>query len=437
MRLKIQFLIAGVAATAALAAEQPTSPPMGWNSWDCFATTVTEAQTKAQADVMAEKLARYGWQYVVVDHQWYDPGAGGFQYRTGVPFVMDDWGRWDPATNRFPSAANGVGFKALADYVHGRGLKFGIHLMRGIPRQAVAQNTPVKGTSWHAADIANTNSVCKWNVDMYGVDMTKPGAQEYYDSVFERFARWGLDFVKVDDISRPYDAVQKAEIEAIRKAIDRTGRPMVLSLSPGATPLSEGTHVQQYANMWRISDDFWDKWSELVAQFKRLRDWAPYRGPGHFPDADMLPLGVIDMGKRSTHFTRDEQYTLMTLWCIARSPLILGCDLTKLDDFTLSLVTNEEVLAVNQHSKANHELFNQEGLIAWVADAPDSKGKYLAVFNTRDAAAEVPVNLSDVGLTSPCRMRDLWQEKDLGEFSERVTPEIASHSSRLYRVTKE
>jgi alpha-L-arabinofuranosidase len=395
---------------------------MGWNSWDCFATTVTEAQTKAQADFMAEKLAPYGWQYIVVDHQWYDPGAAGFKYRTGVPFTMDEWGRWDPATNRFPS-----GFRALADYVHGKGLKFGLHLMRGIPRQAVEKNTPIKGTAFHAADIADKTSTCSWCVDMYGVDMTKPGAQEYYDSIFERFASWGLDFVKVDDLSRPY---HKAEIEAIRKAIAKTGRPMVFSTSPGETPVGEGEHVRQYANMWRISDDFWDNWPHLLAQFKRLHDWTPYREPGHFPDADMLPLGVVDMGKRTTHFTRDEQYTLMTLWCIARSPLILGSDLTKLDDFTLSLVTNEEVLAVNQRSSGNRELFNHEGLIAWVADVPDSTDKYLAVFNTREVSARVPVKLS-----GPCRVRDLWQKKDLGEFKDELAPEIPWHGAGLYRLS--
>ena len=173
---------------------------MGWNSWDCFATTVTEAQTKAQADYMAEHLARHGWNIVTVDIQWYEPQARSFNYRKGASLVMDDWGRLWPATNRFPSAANGIGFKALADYVHGKGLKFGVHLLRGIPRQAVAANAPIKGTAYHAADIADTNSVCRWNTDMYGVDMTKPGAQEYYDSVFALFAAWGVDFVKVDDI---------------------------------------------------------------------------------------------------------------------------------------------------------------------------------------------------------------------------------------------
>jgi lysophospholipase L1-like esterase len=355
-------------------------PPMGWNSWDCFATTVTEAQTKANADVMADKLKAHGWQYIVVDIQWYEPNANSFNYRQNAKVVLDEFGRLWPATNRFPSAANGVGFKALSDYVHGKGLKFGIHLMRGIPRQAVRENTLVKGTNLRARDIANTNSICEWNPDMYGVDMTKPGAQAYYDSVFELIAAWGVDYVKVDDLSRPYHANEK-EVEAIRKAIDRTGRPMVLSLSPGETALTAAEHVQQHANLWRISDDFWDNWAALHEQFERLRKWNPSRGPGHWPDADMLPLGVLEMGKRKTHFTPDEQYTLMTLWSIARSPLMHGGDMTKMDDFTLSLLTNDEVLAVNQTSSGNRELFHRGDLVAWVADVANSKDKYVALFN--------------------------------------------------------
>jgi alpha-galactosidase len=416
-------------------------PPMGWNSWDCFATTVTEAQTKAQADVMAEKLASHGWEYVVVDIQWYEPDAKSFAYRKNAALIMDDYGRLLPATNRFPSAVNGAGFKPLADYVHGKGLKFGIHLMRGIPRQAVRTNTAVKGTTFHAADIANTNSICPWNPDMFGVDMTKPGAQDYYNSVFELIASWDVDFVKVDDLSRPYTR-NKPEVEAIRKAIDHTGRPMVLSLSPGETPVAEGEHVMRHANMWRISDDFWDKWEELLRQFTRLRNWTPYRAPGAFPDADMLPLGTIDMGKRKTHFKPDEQTTLMTLWCIARSPLIFGGDLTKLDDFTRSLITNDEVLAVNQNSAGNRELFNRDGFIAWVADAPGSKEKYLALFNTRNVpggtttvpAEKIPVNLADLGFSEGCRVRDLWSKKDMGEFKGEFAPEVPWHGAALYRV---
>jgi len=423
---------------------------MGWNSWDCFATTVTEAQTRAHADYVAEHLKRCGWEYVVVDIQWYEPEANSFNYRKGAKLIMDEWGRLLPATNRFPSAAGNVGFKALADYVHDKGLKFGVHLLRGIPRQAVEQNIPIKGASHHAADIADTNSTCRWNTDMYGVNTSKPGGQEYYDSVFQLLAAWGVDFVKVDDISRPY---HKAEIEAIRKAIDGSGRPMVLSLSPGDTPLAEGDHVSQHANMWRISGDFWDKWPALVEQFERLRKWTEFRGPGHFPDADMLPLGTIDLGRRTTRFTRDEQYTLMTLWSIARSPLIFGGDMTKMDDFTLSLISNEAVIGVDQDSSENRQLFNHDGLVAWVANAPNSSDKYLAVFNTRDmpalpaslpdnakipaapATARIPVPVADLGFTGPCRIRDLWQKKDLGEFRGEFAPEIAWHGAGLYRVS--
>jgi alpha-galactosidase len=423
------------------------TPPMGWNSWDGFATTVTEAQTRAQADVMKEKLAAHGWNLITVDIQWYEPGATGFNYHRGAKLDMDEYGRLIPATNKFPSAANGQGFKPLADYVHGLGLKFGLHLMRGIPRQAVAAKTPIKGTSYNAADIADTNNTCKWNGDMYGVDMTRPGAQEYYDSVFDLFASWGLDFVKVDDLSRPY---HQAEIEAIRKAIDRTGRQMVFSTSPGATPLSAGGNVSTNANMWRISDDFWDKWSLLLEQFDRLRAWTSYRGPGRFPDADMLPVGVLQMGRTRTHFKPDEQITLLTLWSIARSPLILGADLTKLDDFTLGLITNDEVIAVDQASANNHELFHRGGFCGWVADIPGSPDKYLALFNTGanpDAGPQasttngipsaVPVKFSELGCLNVNDVRNLWTHQDLGRFTNEFAPFINPHGAGLYRVSPE
>ena len=435
------------------------TPPMGWNSWDGFATTVTEAQTRAQADFMAANLHRHGWEYIVVDIQWYEPLANGFDYRKGAKLEMDQWGRLVPATNKFPSSIDGKGFKPLADYVHSLGLKFGVHLMRGIPRQAVAAKTPIKGASRTAADIADTNSKCLWNSDMYGVDMSKPGAQEYYDSVFDQFASWGLDFVKVDDLSRPYHT---AEIEAIRKAIDHTGRAIVFSTSPGATPVSAGEHISRQANMWRISDDFWDKWALLFSQFKRVLDWTPFRGPGHFPDADMLPIGVLQMGKNKTHFSRDEQITLMSLWSIARSPLMIGADLTKLDNFTLSLLTNDEVIAVNQKSSNNRELFCHDGFYGWVADVPGSADKYLALFNTlspnaANVVAAVPVKLSELGFSgkihsrnlwqqkggtllrrssgSKVRIWDLWRQKDLGSVANEFAPRINPHGAGLYRMS--
>jgi hypothetical protein len=364
---------------------------MGWNSWDCFGTTLTEAQAKAQADAMAEILKPFGWNIFTVDIQWYEPDSRGHDYKPGAPLAMDEWSRLLPAPKKFPSATNGAGFKPLADYVHAKGLKFGIHIMRGIPRQAVKQNSAVLGTSVRAADIALTNHTCAWNPDMYGVDLKKAGAQAYYDSLFALYASWGVDFVKVDDIARPYDEVQKAEIEAIRKAIDKSGRPMVLSLSPGDTPLQRGEHVGQHANMWRISDDFWDRWQPLYEMFGRLDKWTKYRHEGAWPDADMLPFGIVEF-TRPTRFTRDEQFLCMTLWCMARSPLILGADLTKLDRFTTELLTNPEVLAVNQASRSNRQWSRQGDLVVWTAEIPGSMDRYVALFNAQ--GTDLPYDLT-------------------------------------------
>ncbi|MCA9188387.1 MAG: NPCBM/NEW2 domain-containing protein [Pirellulaceae bacterium] len=256
------------------------------------------------------------------------------------------------------------------------------------------QNTPVWGTTLHARDIVRVNSTCPWNPDMYGVDATVPGGQAYYDSIVQLYASWGVDYIKCDDISRPYDAVQKAEIEALRKAIDTCGRPIVLSLSPGATPVKAGPHVSQHANLWRITDDFWDRWGLLHAMFERLYAWEPYRRPGAWPDADMLPLGMIEFN-RPTNFTRDEQYTLMSLWAIARSPLIFGGDMTRLDDFTLQLLTNPEMLAVNQHSANNRQVSREDNVIVWSADVPESKDKYVALFNAQSMDDGLDLSLAD------------------------------------------
>jgi alpha-galactosidase len=375
-----------------------TTPPLGWNSWDCFGTTVTEQQIKEQADAMAKYLLPSGYNYLTVDIQWYEPEAKGHAYDPAAVLTIDQYGRLTPGLKKFPSAANGKGFKLLADYVHSKGLKFGIHIMRGIPRQAVEKNLPILGTTAKAQDIALTDSRCAWNPDMYGVDATKPEGQAYYNSIVQMYADWGVDFIKCDDISRPYDNVQKAEIEALRNAIDKTGRPIILSLSPGATPVKMGEHVMNHANMWRISDDFWDRWGLLLAMFERLDAWTPYRGAGHFPDADMLPIGIVDF-KRPTNFTKNEQYTLMSLWAIGRSPLIFGGDMTKLDDFTKEMLTNPEMLKVNQQSTNNRQVSRDKNLIVWTADVPNSKDKYVALFNAQNKGDNIDFN--NAGYASP------------------------------------
>jgi len=371
-----------------------STPPLGWNSWDCFGTTVTEQQIKEQADAMAKYLLPSGYNYLTVDIQWYEPESKGHAYDPKAPLTMDKYGRLTPGLKKFPSAADGKGFKHLADYVHAKGLKFGIHIMRGIPRQAVEKNTPVLGTNVKAQDIAIKSSICAWNPDMYGVNANSPEGQAYYNSIVQMYADWGVDFIKCDDISRPYNDVQKAEIEALRKAIDKTRRPILLSLSPGATPVKMGDHVMNHANMWRITDDFWDRWGLLSAMFERLDAWTPFRRPGHFPDADMLPIGIVEF-KRPTNFTRNEQYTLMSLWAIGRSPLIFGGNMTKLDDFTKEMLTNPEMLKVNQKSINNRQVSREKNLIVWTADVPNSKDKYVALFNAQSKGENIDFNNAD------------------------------------------
>lgn len=364
------------------------TPPMGWNSWDCYGPTVTEAEVKANADYMAKYLKPYGWDYIVVDIRWYVGNDKAHGYNEKDPdYVLDQYGRFLPAVNRFPSAAGGKGFKPLADYLHKKGLKFGIHIMRGIPVIAVKQNLPIKGTNVTARDIYSDKDQCSWLRDMYTVVPGKPGAQEYYNSLFELYASWGLDFVKIDDLSSPI--YFEEEINMIRKAIDRTGRKIVLSTSPGETPIAHADHVQKNANMWRTVGDFWDSWQQLKEHFEVFERWNKWRSYGAYPDGDMLPMGKIGIraergNPRMTNFTPDEQYTLMTLWSIFKSPLMFGGNLPDNDPFTLSLLTNKKVLKVLNESINNKPLFTDENKAAWIADEPGTGAKYLAVFNTTD-----------------------------------------------------
>ncbi len=429
-----------ISITSALAQSAPApTPPMGWNSWDSYGTTVREENVKANADWMAEHLAKYGWKYIVVDIQWYEPNAQGHDYKPGAPLTMDEYGRLIPAVNRFPSSASGAGFKPLADYVHSKGLKFGIHIMRGIPRQAVEKNLPIKATSYHAADIADKENGCRWNPDMWGVDTTKPGSQDYYDSIAELYASWGVDFIKADDMGS--HLYQPAEMRALSLAIHKTGREMVLSISPGPAPVSEAEFFEKYAQMWRISDDFWDDWKLLRKQFDYARDWAPFVGKNNtWPDADMLPFGKLRVtsaegGGAPSKFTPDEQQTVMTLWSIFRSPLIFGGDLPSNDAATTALITNEDVLEVNQHSSGGHEVLEHGNIRAWVAEGTKAGERYVAIFNLGEAAQEARISWHELKIPiEQAAVRDLWTHKDLGQLGE-IRVDLKPHASGLYRVT--
>ena len=419
-------------------------PPMGWNSWDCYGAGVTEDELLGNAGFMRDRLKQYGYQYVVCDIQWYEPAAKGNVYNNFADLCMDEYSRLIPAVNRFPSSANGAGFKPIADKIHSMGLKFGIHIMRGIPRQAVHRNTRIYGTTARARDIASQFSLCPWNTDMYGVDTEKRGAEEYYDSLFKLYASWGVDFVKVDDIANtefspqnPYSA--EKEIEMIRAAIDRSGRDMVLSLSPGPAPLNKAEHLSENANMWRISGDFWDRWDKLLNMFSLCEKWYPYVKDGSFPDCDILPLGKLcidgsymgDMG-RDSGFTKEEQKTMMTLWAVFRSPLFFGGELRLTDNYTLSLVTNPEVINVNQNSEKPLFVYNKGGIAVWQTKIENCTA--VAVFNLSDEEKHYKLSFSDLGIENVRAVRDLWARKDIPKCENDVTVSLKPHSSEFFEI---
>ena len=383
-------------------------PPMGWNSWDCYGAAVTEETVRRNADYMAAHLRKYGWEYVVVDIQWSQPTAVNHAYEPFSTLTMDAYGRLLPAENRFPSAANGAGFKPLADYVHSLGLKFGIHIMRGLPRMAAHRHLPINGSSFGCHEAANPNSICAWNPDMYGLRCEKDAARDYYHSIFRLYAEWGVDFVKCDDIAREYPHCRR-EIELISEASRSCGRDIVLSLSPGPAPLEQAEHLKTYANMWRITDDFWDDWQLLKGMFERAEKWCIHAAPGHWPDADMLPLGALRQCEDPqdwTRFTRAEQRTMMTLWPMMRSPLMMGGEMTKNDDFTLSLMCNAEVLNISRESFCGHPLWTTEEESVWVAPRKDGHGLYVALFNLSDAQRTVSVAASQY--EGGEQARELW-----------------------------
>ena len=415
------------------------TPPLGWNSWDCYGPTVTEQEVKANADYMAANLKKSGWQYIVVDIRWFveNDKAGGYNQKD-PRYVMDDYGRYQPAVNRFPSATDGHGFKPLADYIHSKGLKFGIHMMRGIPVQAVKKKLPIKGTNVTADQVYTTEMQCEWLKDNYTIVASKPGAQEYYNSILELYSSWGVDFIKVDDLSRPY---HEAEINLIRNAIDRTGHPIVLSTSPGETPIDKAEHVQTHANMWRMVDDVWDTWPHITHLIKVAEQWYPYIQPGAWPDCDMIPLGRISIrgerGKdRQSRLTHDEQYSLMTFFTIFRSPLMFGGDMPSLDPFTLSLLTNKAVLKMHHDGTDVKELFQRDGKAAVTSLNPKTRERYLALFNLSDSKepVEVSVNLSELGIDKKCKVTNMWTGKSLGKFEKTFSVPLAAHACGLYSI---
>jgi alpha-galactosidase len=445
LRLPAAALLALFAAARLSAQVLAAAPPMGWNSWDAYGLTIDEPQFRANAGVL-HQLRRYGWRYAVIDEGWYlaNPEARPAAFR----YSWDTHGRLIPDPARFPSAARGVGFRPLADWVHTQGLKFGIHILRGIPRGVVRANLPIADSAFHAAEAADPSDTCPWNADNYGVRDTAAG-QAYYDSMLRLYASWGVDFLKVDCIAdHPY---KPAEIRMIAAAIRKSGRPIVLSLSPGPTRLAHAGEVAKYAQMWRIADDIWDGWSfpglswpnGLLSAFDNLAKWAKYAEPGHWPDADMLPWGWLGPHPgwgppRQSRLTAEERRTQFTLWAMARSPLILGGNLTRLDPFTRSLIANGEVIAIDQTATASAQLpadpADAARLRLWSAATP--QGRYIAVFNLAERPLRTAIPWSAAGENGASHdVYDIWKRERLRK-ARALRVDLAPHGCGLFRVER-
>ena len=426
-------------------------PPMGWNSYDYYDTTVNEAQVRANADYMAAHLKEYGWEYIIVDIQWYARQAGSrraeYQYIPFTSVAMDSLSRLLPDPERFPSSADGAGFGPLAEYIHSLGLKFGIHIMRGIPRLAAHSHMTTAGGA-DAAAVSDPYSICPWNPDMYGVRNT-PEGQAYYDSLLELYAGWGVDYIKCDDISftglyhgRPYAG--RHEVEMLHRAIEKTGRSIVLSLSPGPAVIEEAWHYEKHANMWRVSDDFWDSWKALRRMFDYCEVWQSHVSPGCYPDCDMLPIGRVGKGfgeERSSNFTPEESKTMMTLWCIFGSPLMAGCELTLLDDATLALLTNKALLSLLNPHAVRRQIRKDDSGAVWGLVL--NGVLYAALFNFREEEAEISVSAAELSRELVpdgkefCfqNAHDLWSGENLPADTNLLFAKAAPHGCRIFRLS--
>jgi alpha-galactosidase len=475
MVLLAALMVTSAGAQTAAQTKVAATPPMGWNSWDSYGLTITEDQFRANTKVLNERLKPFGYNYAVIDEGWFFFNPENRDKPDTLHYAIDSNGRYVPVPARFPSAGplaapqvrqqlntppdaklllynvESTSFKPLADYVHSLGLKFGIHIVRGIPRVSVENNLPIANSTFHAKDVADTTDACPWDPTNWGVKNNDAG-QAWYDSLLSQYADWGVDLLKVDCIaSHPYKI---DEIRMIRRAIDKTGRPMVLSLSPGPTSLENAAEVAEVAQMWRISDDFWDQWADtgkpfpqsLTGQFAKTAAWAQYAKPGNWPDADMLPLGEISpvpgYGKpRTTRLTPVEQQTLITLWSMARSPLILGANLTLIDDPTQKLLTNRDVIAVDQTATRSSQVLHNGDIIAWTADLPaDFPGGYtqaLALFNVGEGPVTITTSFEAYGFEDATyHVRDAWTGKSLGHLKSIESLSLEPHASTLWLLHK-
>ena len=424
-------------------------PPMGWNSYNCWNYCVTESQFMQNAHYLAN-LKKYGWEYCVVDFIWWSPinGAyGGNQSGDWNKGNMDQYGRFLPDTNRFPSAKGGKGFKPLGDSIHNLGLKFGIHLMRGVPKMAVRRNCPVINSSYTCTDAADQNSTCPWLDWMYGAKNTAAG-QAYLTSMVQLCNDWGCDYLKIDDLTAA--TYHTDEVVMYANAIASVSREIVYSTSPGPTPVNQANHVSQYCNMWRLVNDLWDTWGQLVDAYnvdERWRattvQWGSEKGV--WPDIDMLPfghlalLGPVGQPRYSlSTYTKGEHRLMFLLWCVNNGPLMWGGHLPDNNNnpFYDSLMTNSDALFINQHGiKARVLKAQSTGTPIWTSTHPtDTTKKFVLFGNTSSSSQTISIGLNTIGFPAnqAVPIRDVWTGRTVGTFTGTFAQTIPSHDAALY-----
>lgn len=446
LTLFFSTLLVGCKSVAAADSLAVATPPMGWNSFDSYGVYLYEEAAMANLEAFAKKLVPHGYNYYVIDAGWfgeYDlkPGTIYPKEKHAKKLNINEYGLLQPSKTYFPN-----GLKPIIDRCHELGLKFGVHIMRGIPRISVEQNTPVRGTAYYARDIADTTSICKWCPQNYGVDMSRPGAQEFYNSWIGQLADWGVDFIKADDIV-PYPT----EVEAVAKAIKNSGRPIVLSLSPGGSVDETNFDFFKLSNMLRVTQDIWDEQKGINQCFSAWRKWQGKEDANFFIDMDMIPFGELQVmnpkpegltgkesnteinqmkrdgklknvellsGKgfqRQSNFTQDEMYTFITMRALASSPLMMGGNLLTIDDFSLNLLTNPEMIACNQNAIMGSLKYDENNIEIWNTPKRDSKDGWVGIFN-RDSkeARQSVVTATDLGLKDEdYSLKNIWGNSQL------------------------
>jgi hypothetical protein len=415
-------------------------PVLGWSSWSFLRKSPTADKIKAQALALHNSgLQKLGYEYVNLDDFWYQcPGAQG-------PNV-DQYGRWITDPSKFPPQGYSDGMKVVADYVHGLGMKFGIYVTPGISRQAVGRNTPIKGTSFTASQIAQpsvkeNNYNCK---GMVRIDYNKPGAQEFTNAWVEMLASWGVDYIKIDGMTdRNAD-----DVKAWSNAIRQSGRPMVLDVTQGDLTTAIAPTLMKFANQWEFPPDVecykcekggssypLTSWADIAKRFKYVAEWQPYAAPGGFNDLDSIEIG----NGGNDGLSPVERQTQLSLWALAAAPLILGVDLTHLDETDLQkYLENSAVLAVDQDSIAAKRVLEKGEQQVFAKTEPESNGDVIVgLFNTGAKAEEVSISASTLGIgenKSGYSLHDLWTG-ETKETTGAIGALVPSHGVVLYRVS--